>query len=306
MHPDPPTVQELWTVGRLLNWTTESFRSSGLDEPRLSAEILLAHALGCDRIDLYTRFADVPDDTNRAAFRELVQKAGRHVPIAYLVGHKEFFSLDFEVTPDVLIPRPETETLVDHALQSCRKAAAAGPNGHSPLEILDLGTGCGCIIIAVLTHLPHARGTGTDISAAAIQVASRNAGRHNVADRITFAQADRLELPPDVIPQDGFDLLVSNPPYVAEADMHTLAPGVRQHEPAIALTPGGDGLDFFRTLAADGPALLQPRGMVMIEIGAGQGDRVKSVFRSQPRFSYMGSYRSPSDPHDRVMHFAKV
>lgn len=300
------TTQDRWSVGLLLNWTDRFFRGKGLDEPRLSAEILLANALGCERINLYTRFDDVPRDEERASFREGVQRAGRHTPIAYLVGHKEFFSLKFNVTPDVLIPRPETETLVEHAVEWCKRTGLTGASRDTSLQILDLGTGSGCIIISVLTQVTHTRGTATDISAAALKVARRNAEFHKVSDRLTLVEADRLKLPSDVIPEGGFDLLVCNPPYIAEADMHSLAVGVRDHEPTIALTPGGDGLGFFRAIASGAPTILQPKADLMVEIGAGQSEPVKAIFTSEHHFAHMGTYRSGPDPHDRVMYFAKL
>ncbi len=296
MGDEPQTP---WTIGRLLTWTTGHFDNHGLDEPRLSAEILLAHALRCPRIQLYTRFDNVPDETVLAQFRDTVRRAAQHVPIAYLVGFREFFSLEFEVTADVLIPRPETETLVDRAIGRCR-----GSQGTP--SILDLGTGSGCIIVTILANCTRATGVATDISAGALDVARRNAGRHEVADRIRFVEAADLSLSPDVVPQGGFDLIVSNPPYVSEADMATLPPNVRDHEPTIALTPGGDGLALFRVIASGATSLLKADGAVLVEIGAGQRDDVAAVFAGGGALVHSGTFRAPSDPHDRVMQFTKV
>ncbi len=300
MATSPDAARTTWTISRLLSWTNEFLAAHQLDEPRLCAEILLAHAIGCQRIQLYTRFDDVPDPEILAVFRQLVQKAADHTPIAYLVGHREFFSISFEVTPEVLIPRPETEALVQRAIDLCKTAAWQVPH------VLDLGTGSGCIIVAILTHLPHAGGTATDICDSALALARRNAAKHHLEDRIAFISADGLNLPADAIPTGGFHLMVCNPPYVAEAEMRTLPPGVRDHEPHIALTPGGDGLAFFRTIVAGAPPLLTPDGSVLVEIGAGQRDDVQRIMTADGRFTHAGTYRSSADPHDRVMHFVKV
>lgn len=300
MSAEPDTSQAPWTVVRLLGWTADHFGRLGIEEARLCAEILLAHAMGCERIHLYTRFDEVPGEAVLSAYRELVRRAARHAPIAYLVGYKEFFSLRFEVTPDVLIPRPETETLVEQAVARCEAMDGAART------VLDVGTGSGCVIVTLLKRVPHAVGVATDVSAAALEVAKRNAVRHGVAGRVRFVAADRFDLPADAVSGGGFDLIVSNPPYVSEADMATLSPNVREHEPRVALTPGGDGLDFYRAMAADGPDWLVAGGSVLVEIGAGQGARVVEVMTAGGRLVHVGTHRGPNDPHDRVMHFGKV
>ncbi len=300
MSAEPDTTQTPWSVGRLLTWTTDHFERHGVDEPRLCAEILLAHAMDCERIYLYTRFDEVPEASILASFRELVRRGACHAPVAYMVGHKEFFSLSFEVTPDVLIPRPETETLVERAVV-LRESGAA-----SPYRVLDVGTGSGCVIVTLLTRTADCRGVATDISREALDVARRNAAQHGVADRVEFLKVDRLVLPADVVPEGGFDLLVSNPPYVADEQMADLPSNVREHEPAIALNGGADGLDFYRAIADDAADLLVDHGSMLLEIGAGQHDAVTGVMTGAGVFSHVGTYRSPTDPHDRVMHFAKV
>ncbi len=288
---------DAWTIGRLLRWTTDHLSRAGVDGPRLSAELLLAHALGCAKIELYTRFDEEPENKQRAAFRDLVQRAADHQPIAYLVGYKEFYSLDFEVTPDVLVPRPETEALVERAIAWCR--AAALPEVH----LLDMGTGSGCIAIAVLSQVPQVRAVGSDLSAAALVVAERNARRHNVVDRLTLVEADRLALPDRCIPAGGFDLIVSNPPYVAEGDLDILPRNVRDYEPHVALSAGTDGLTFYATLHDVGPSMLKPGGAVLVEICVGQGEAVRQVMEAGGAFKHAGTWRDPADPHDRVMQF---
>ena len=237
-----------WTVARLLGWTQQFLQRSGIESPRLCAEILLAHAMQCERLRLYTRFEEVPGGDVRERFRELVQKAAGGHPIAYLTGTKEFFSLAFEVSPDVLIPRPETEILVERAISLLRKTPEPAPT------ILDLGTGSGCIAISLAKHLPHARLAASDNSEAARAVARRNAERHGVAERIEFRCGD-LFAPWD----DGplFDVVVCNPPYVATAGAPVDA-SVRDFEPHAALFAGPDGLDVIRRLVPQNKPLPFP------------------------------------------------
>jgi len=270
---DPtPASNASWTVGRLLAWTKAHFEAHGVEEPRLSAELLLAKALCCKRIELYTRFEMVPPDAQRAAFRELVQAAARHEPIAYLVGVKEFYSLEFVVSPAVLIPRPETELLVERALSWC----AAHPGER--IELLDVGTGSGCIAIAIARRVAALHVVASDISEAALAVAAENARRHGVQDRIRLVQADMLALPAEAIPPDGFDIIVSNPPYIAEPDADSLPDNVRRYEPAAALFAGSDGLSRIRAIARGAGRLLRPGGMMAIEIGASQAEAASILF----------------------------
>lgn len=274
--PDPPAAAPNdWTIGKLLTWTRSHFESRSVDEPRLSAEILLAHALGCRRIDLYARFEQVPSEEQRAVFRELVRKAAEHQPIAYLVGHKEFYSLDFLVTPDVLIPRPETELLVEQSLAWC----ATHPRDR--YELLDLGTGSGCIAIAFCKRHPSVHAVASDNSEAALAVAAQNIRRHELAERIRTIRADLFDLPLDAVPPGKFDLIVSNPPYVSETDRESLPENVRKYEPAAALFAGTDGLDVFRRIASDVTRYLQPGGLLLVEVGMDQSDKVDAIFAAQ-------------------------
>lgn len=307
MNAEAQTNPAAWTIGRLLRWTTDYLARSEVEEPRLAAELLLAHALGCPKIQLYTRFDTVPDEPTRAALRTLVRRAADHAPIAYLIGHKEFYSLDFEVTPAVLIPRPETETLVDRTIEHCR---ALG--GDREVHFIDVGTGSGCIAVAVLSQVPRAVGVGTDISADALQVARRNAERYRVADRLTLLRIDGLDLPPEAVPADGFDVLVSNPPYVAADQLDTLPRNVRDHEPRAALsagasgatgTDGADGLAFYRLFAARASEILVPGGSIFVEIGYDQREAVVGVFARAGRYSHLGTWRDPGGQHDRVVQF---
>jgi release factor glutamine methyltransferase len=246
---------EAWTVKRVLEWTTQHLQKHGSDAARLEAEILLAHARKCKRIELYTHYDDVLTDAVRGQMRELVQRRAKREPVAYLVGHREFFSLDFCVTPDVLIPRPDTETLVLEAI------AVAKPL-PSP-RILDLCTGSGCVAVALAKQLPAATLTAVDISPAALAIAGQNAVRHGVAGRITFVEGNLFQpLPAD----QRFDLIVSNPPYVSRAELAQLDDDVGKYEPRLALDGGEDGLDLIRPLVAEAMRWLVPGGWLFVEL----------------------------------------
>ncbi len=294
-----PTEQQPWTIVRLLNTTRDWLSGRGVDEPRVSAELLLAHVLGCRKIDLYTAFERVPDPEQLARYRELVRRAGDLVPIAYLIGTKEFYSLEFEVTPDVLIPRPETEALVSRAISICRQQSEAP-------QLLDVGTGSGCIAVAVCRNAPAARCLATDVSEVAIEVARRNIDRHGLAVRISTLVADGLDLRGSPWADACFDLVLSNPPYVAVSDTAGLAENVRRHEPHLALFAGSDGLQFFRLFAESAAARLRPGGTLLLEIGAGQKERVLGVFAAAAGWHHAGTYRDAGDPHERVLEFRRI
>jgi release factor glutamine methyltransferase len=287
-----------WTVARLLNWTREHFEARGVDPPRLSAELLLAEALRCMKIELYTRFESAPTPDQIARFRELVKRAAAHEPIAYLLGRREFFSLTFQVTPDVLIPRPETETLVERAMAHAKQLR------DEAIGILDLGTGSGCIAVCLAKFEPRARVVATDVSEAALAVAKDNVARHVCADRVRLLAADGLALPPDAVPPGGFHLIVSNPPYIAEAAVDSLPMNIRDYEPRVALA-AGDGLAFYRRIAADGAALLRDAGRCYVEIGLGQAEAVAELFRQAGRFKHVGTYPDLAGL-DRVLAFERL
>ena len=255
-----------WTVLELLNWTKSHLGHKGVHQARLASEVLLAHALGCERIELYTRFDYEPTPAQREAFRELVRRASEHEPIAYLVGAREFYSLRMKVTPDVLIPRPETEGLVDEALAHLRQL-------ERPARVWDVGTGSGCIAIAIAVNSPEATVLATDISPAALAVAAENAQAHGVSDRVTFAEADLLSRPPAA--GDGkFDLIVSNPPYVGQDE--EVADEVL-HEPVLALRADKAGLSCLRRVIEAAPAQLHKGGALGLEFGFGQADAVRDL-----------------------------
>lgn len=251
--------QEPWTVLRLLEWTTDFFKKRGSESPRLDAEILLAHARGCSRIELYTAFGEVADEEQRIAFREMVRRRGEGTPVAQLVGYREFYSLRLRVDDQVLIPRPETEHLVVEALDEAKASDVA----DRPLRIADIGTGSGAIAVAVAKHLDGAEITATDTSEAALQIAKWNAEQHSVDDRITFVPCDLLS---DVDPAVKFDLICSNPPYVSEAEYAELSVTVREYEPREALVAGPQGTEVIERLIELAPERLVSGGRLIVEL----------------------------------------
>ena len=259
---------EQWTILRILQWTTDYFKSKALDSPRFTAELLLAHSLQQERLYLYTHFDQPLEAGERARFKALVKQRAEGVPTQYLTGTQEFWSLAFHVAPGVLIPRPETEHLVEVACT----LAAQWPQPR----IVDIGTGSGIIAISVKHELPHADVFAGDLSEAALTIARQNAADLLSAEHaVTFRHGDLLT------PFDGqrFDLILSNPPYISAADYAALAREIKNHEPQLALLAGAAGLDVYERLIAAAAAYLTPRGYVVVEIGCGQKDAVAGIFR---------------------------
>jgi release factor glutamine methyltransferase len=263
-----------WTIRGLLDWTVNFLKSKGIESAGLEARILLAHALRCKQIELFTRADEVPDEDGRARFRELVRRRVERCPVAYLVGVKEFYKLEFEVTPAVLIPRPETELLVMECLRLLPK--------DRPAKVLDLGTGSGAIAVSVAQQRPLAEATATDLSPDALAVARRNAERHKLAGRIRFLEGDLF----DAVPAgERFDFLLSNPPYIAAAELPSLAPEVRDHEPRLAVDGGPSGLAVYERIAARAGEFLQPGGHLLLEIAATQGEAVRGLLEARGGFA---------------------
>jgi release factor glutamine methyltransferase len=269
---------DVWTVGRLLTWTTDWLSSRGSDSPRLDAEVLLAFVRGCPRIALYTAF-DVPvNEEERGRFRSLVKRRGDGEPVAYLVGSKEFFSLSFAVSPAVLVPRPETEQLVIRVLDLCK---AAGAIGERP-RIVDVGTGSGAVVVTLAKRLPQAEFVATDISADALAVARDNATRHGVEGRIEFVECDLLDDPRAAGP---WDVIVSNPPYVREDEFDALPRDVRLHEPRTALVAGPTGVEVVGRLAAAAAEKLVTGGWLLVEIGPSTASAAEQIIAEQKALS---------------------
>lgn len=270
------STAEVWTVGRLLQWTTDYLKSRGAETPRLDAEVLLAQAMGCRRIELYTTFDEVPRDELRTAFRELVRHRAEGTPVAYLVGRREFYSLNFRVGPGVLIPRPETELLVVALLD-----LAKGRSSGEPLSVVDVGTGSGILAVCAAKHLPKAQVTAIDISPKALETAAANAADHGVADRIEFIQSDLFAAVPE---ERQFDFIVSNPPYVSTSEMAKLAREVKDFEPHEALEAGPRGTEVIERLIPQAAQRLRPGGHLLIEISPMIHDATVALLAADPRF----------------------
>ncbi|QQE13513.1 peptide chain release factor N(5)-glutamine methyltransferase [Planctomycetota bacterium] len=266
---------KIWTSQALIRWTTQHFEKKGIDHPRLSAEMLLAHILNCERLRLYMDPERPATELERAAFRDLVERACEHEPVDYLVGQAPFFSMMFEVTRDTLIPRPSTETLVEHVIQHARVA----PGLTKPV-IADVCTGSGIIAICLAKQIKDSRVIATDISEAALKVAKRNAEKHGVADRIDFRQGDLLE----PLQGERFDYLVSNPPYIPDSEWSELERNVKEYEPEIALRGGEDGLQFLTSLIERGRDLINTPGQIALEMAAVHDKPIRELVRNTNRY----------------------
>jgi len=256
------------TIAQAISEAASRLHKSRVDQERRTAGSLLCHVLRIDRTYLLTRSEEQIDDASYQEYLTLVERRSKGEPLQYITGHQEFYGLDFDVTPDVLIPRPETELLVERVIRLVREL-----RNETPL-IIDLGTGSGCIAVTLALHLSGARVIATDSSGAALDVARSNAGRHGVRDRIEFAEGDLLTPLLERGLEGKVDVIASNPPYVAEDGPELLQSQVSDWEPHAALFAGGDGLDFYRRLLPEAPRYLKPDGYLSVEIGYGQLDAV--------------------------------
>ena len=267
-----------WTIQKLLTWITDYLTQRTVDAPRLSAELLLSSVLGLKRIELYTQYNQPVTQERLEQLRGLVKRAGLHEPVVYLVGKTEFYSMEFEVTPDCLIPRPETELLVQRAIEFLRRRSG-------PQQVCDLCTGCGVIAVAIAANVPDARVVATDLSAAALGVAARNVAKHELQDHVELLQGDLFE---PVIPQldvTPFDLIACNPPYVSTVEYEALEKNVKDYEPRLALHAGDDGLDVYRRLCEQVGQFLKPGGILLLEIGYTQGPAVRELLERANAFA---------------------
>jgi release factor glutamine methyltransferase len=268
-------MEDRWTVLKVLQWTTEYFSGRGFEQPRADAEVLLAHALQVERIQLYLNYDKPLSAEELSRFRGFVRRRAAFEPAQYITGKQEFWSLEFKVSPAVLIPRPETEVVVEKALEIA---------GDGPCLVLDLGTGSGAIAVALAHERTAIRIVATDKSWAAVEVARTNATRHGVADRVSFAVMDLFEA---MAPSPVFDLIVSNPPYVSDTEFLDLAPEIANYEPHSALRGGGkQGLCLIGKLLERFHAYLKPRGSFLVEIGQGQAEILKETLSAVPMAGY--------------------
>lgn len=256
-----PTETEIWTTLKVLTWTTGYLTEKGVENARREAEWLLCEATGLDRMGLYLNFDKPLQDDELVAYRSMVARRGKREPLQHILGSQEFDGLEFIVTKDVLIPRFDTETLLEEAVRQAPRART----------VLDIGTGSGCIAVALAHRLPHAALTAVDLSPDALSIARRNAEQNSA--QVEFLLGSFFQ------PVAGrrFDLIVSNPPYITTADLATLQSEVRDFEPRLALDGGTDGLNAYRVLAAEAPRYLEPNGWLLLEIGAGQDKDVAGL-----------------------------
>jgi len=269
---------QTWTIKKLLNWVTEYLAQKSIGSPRLSAEILLGHVMEMPRIELYTQFDKSVSKEQLDQLHDLVKRAGQHEPVAYLTGKTEFYSLELNVTRDCMIPRPETELLVQRAIEFLRTRTGAQ-------FVCDLCTGSGCIAVAIARNFPDARIIATDISAAALVVAAENVEKHRLKDRVTLLCGDLFE---PIVPQldvEKFDLIVCNPPYVSATEYEKLDRNVRDYEPKLALFAGVNGLDIYRRIVEKADQFLKPHAALMLEIGYAQASAIKELLEPTGAFT---------------------
>ena len=264
---DPQEQRNLWTVKDVLQWTTDYFTKKGIATARLDAEVLLAHALGVDRLQLYLNSERPLISRERAQYRELVRRRANREPVALITGVKEFWSIPFKVRPGVLIPRPDTERLVEVVLDEVRERTGA--------LILEIGVGSGAVAVAILREHPDARVIATDIDPVALETAGLNAAAQEVRPRLDLVASNLLETFREC---ELFDVICSNPPYIPSDEIETLEPEIRYFEPIGALDGGADGLDVIRRLVAAAPLYLRAGGALALEVGDRQADAVRDIF----------------------------
>ena len=265
-------MPEAWTVRRILEWTSAYFTRKHLDSPRLAAELLLGHVLSVPRIKLYTDYERPLSEQQLASMRALVRRAAEDEPIEYLTGRAHFFNLEFEVNRDVLIPRPDTETLVENVLQLARNQA-----GFEAPRVLDLCTGSGCVAAAIAHHSKAASVVATDVSPGAVVVARTNVERLGLSDRVVVGEGDLFEPLAGMVDGRPFQLVVANPPYIPTSQVEALDRSVRDYEPLQALDGGLDGMVLHRRILAGAPRYLAPGGRVFLEIAFDQGELAMQV-----------------------------
>jgi len=294
--PSYNLAMQAWTIQKLLNWISEYLANKGIDSPRLSAELLLSGVLELKRIELYTQFDKLVTKQQLDKLHDLVRRAGQNEPVAYLIGKTEFYSLELNITADCMIPRPETELLVQRAIEFLRTRPV-------PVLVCDLCTGSGCIAVAIAKNFPDARLIATDISDAALNVAAGNVEKHQLKNRIKLLHGDLFDpimpqLDVDKLVPDserGFDLIVCNPPYVSAAEYEKLDKNVKDYEPKSALFAGADGLDVYRRICEKAEQFLKPYGALMLEIGFAQGQAVRELLEKTGAFAEI---KIEKDYHD--------
>ena len=289
---------QTWTIQKLLNWITGYFTDKGLDSPRLAAELLLADVLEMQRIELYTQSDKPVAKPHLDQLHDLVKRAGQSEPIEYLTGKTEFYSLQFSVTSDCMIPRPETELLVEKAIEFLQSRTG------TPL-VCDIGTGTGCIAIAIAKNCPNVRIIATDICDAALSAAAENIKKHQLQDRIELLCGDLFEPIAPHLDGPKLDLIICNPPYVSTAEFETLEKNVKDYEPKLALLAGRDGLDVHRRIVEEADTFLKPDATLMLEIGYSQGQAVRKLLEKSGCFAEIKIEKDLND-NDRIAIAIKI
>ncbi|MCL4503610.1 MAG: peptide chain release factor N(5)-glutamine methyltransferase [Deltaproteobacteria bacterium] len=285
---------ETWTILKILRWTTDYFLEKGVSEARASAEVLLAHVLGVSRLELYLRYDQPLTADELSRFKALILRRRVGEPVAYLTGHKEFWSLDFQVAPGVLIPRPETEILVTTAIESVRNdivgagfkpaPTATGHQKQPQLWGIEIGVGSGAVVVALAKELPQLNWLAVDLSPAALAVARENARRHGVSERLRLVRGDLVAA---LQPKTRFALMVANLPYVPRTEWEQLPKDIKDFEPTQALLGGEDGLDLILVLTRQAHLYLQPGGAIALEVGAGQAQRVLEMLSKTGAYEHL-------------------
>ena len=278
LYPSYNLAMQNWTIQKILNWTAQHFAEKGVDSPRLSAELLLAHVLGLERIELYTKFDTAVTKPQLDRLHKLVKRCAHHEPLAYIIGTTEFYSLKLKITPACMIPRPETELLVERAIEFLRTR-------KGQQFVCDLCTGCGCIAVAIAKNFADAKIIATDISEEALSVAVENVEMHNLKGRVELLAGDLFEPIIPYLDVGKFDLIVCNPPYVSAAEYESLDKKIKDYEPREALYAGSDGLDVYGRIAEKANAFLKPDGALMLEIGYSQGPAVRELLERTGHFA---------------------
>ncbi|MBT8341293.1 MAG: peptide chain release factor N(5)-glutamine methyltransferase [Desulfatitalea sp.] len=296
MPTEPRGDEAAWTVLKTVQWTVAYFKRQGLESPRVDAETLLAHTLGCQRIDLYLRHDQPLNSDELRDFKQSIKRRSQHEPVAFITGEKEFWSLRFQVTPDVLIPRPDTECLVEHALRHLPDADTVANT------LLELGTGSGAISVVLAHERPRLRCLATDRSWLPVQTARNNARHHRVEDRLTFMVGHWLEaLTAD---RHLFDIIVTNPPYIRTGDLERLPTDIYQFEPIVALDGGQDGLGAIRQIVSQAHRRLKAGGVLFIEIAHDQCSAVADLVRQVDAYDHIVCHKDLGG-HDRVVQIHK-
>jgi len=295
MHNQPDSSGNEWTILKVLKWTTSYFKSRSIESPRSSAEILLAHTLDINRIDLYLQYDQPLNSDELEKFKALIKRRAAREPVAYITGIKEFWSLELVVTKDVLIPRPDTECLVEASL-SILSAASADNSDLKPMHILDLGTGSGAIVLALAKEQPMHSYFASDCNIKTIKVAKKNAEKNNLDEKVSFFTGDWLSPLNDS--KISFDMIISNPPYIRTGDIAGLQPEIYEYEPRIAIDGEGDGLNSLKHIIYSAHTLLKRYGTLLIEIGHDQRDALSRIIENCGKYEnivfskdYSGYYR---------------